>query len=980
MNGKIYVFGGENDSGYLSSVEEYDPATDLWTPRADMSIARAQHVVLAGANGKIYAIGGRNSSVHLSLVEEYDPQTDSWAVRADMPTPRRASGAAEVNGIIYVIGGMSYDSPTSAVEAYDPSTDTWTSRTDMPIAQEGITATSLDNHIYVIGGVYELTTVEVYNPELNSWTAGHDINNGRHNPAAVSMGEKIYVIGGVHSYSCGYACVEENHTPNILNTRIQNLTLINGGITVPGYSQIVSSQISGGITAGSGSVVSETTLGGSIQYEGYGISQNNFAKGSITIGSGEVLSNTLQGGIIAGDGSIIQGNNVENSSPWGWSIQTSGNVTIQGNRLAGSAAGIYASDGTIQGNLVANSAGVGLYIMGDANVISNTFTANLSNTIVIQSGAPTIQGNNLEGNSGTFDIQNLTANDIQAQGNWWGTTEESMISQRIYDYNDDYTLGYVVYPPVADGPIQDAPAYVRSVTVDPNPAGIETATFEVEFSKPMDVETIPQLSFQSPLNNTWTVFNTSNSELPADNVYSSASDADGSVWFGTEGGGVAKFDGTTWTVYNTTNSGLPNDTVSSILVDPDGSYWFGTGYGVAHFDGTTWTVYNTTNSGLPTDSVTSIANDPDGSHWFGTQGGVAHFDGTTWTVHNTVNSGLPNDSITSIATDPNGSHWFGTHGGVAHFDDTTWTAYDLYNSGLPDNYVTTILSDPDGSHWFGTMGMGLAHFDGTTWTVYTTSNSGIPSDAVVSITIDTDGSYWFGSYGNGVAHFDGTNWTVYSTTNSELPENYVMTIDTDTDGSHWFGTLNGGVGVLWNYPPYVVQDNPQWLDDSHFRASFDITSLIPRGDYRITVADALGTDSIQIAPNSAFTFTVDYAGGVGDTTAPGLPSVTACAGATLDSLSASWSASDPDSEITLYQYAIGTSPGATDVINWTFTDQTSVDLDGLTLTPGQLYYISVKARNAGGLWSEAATPDGMLPGSGVCTTSGFMAYLSLVSK
>ena len=56
-----------------------------------------------------------------------------------------------------------------------------------------------------------------------------------------------------------------------------------------------------------------------------------------------------------------------------------------------------------------------------------------------------------------------------------------MISMRIT------TLGKVDYSPEATGPIQTAPAYVRSVTLDPeSPVGIETVTFEVEFSRPMD--------------------------------------------------------------------------------------------------------------------------------------------------------------------------------------------------------------------------------------------------------------------------------------------------------------------------------------------------------------------------------------------------------------------------------------------------------------------------------------------------------------
>ena len=56
--------------------------------------------------------------------------------------------------------------------------------------------------------------------------------------------------------------------------------------------------------------------------------------------------------------------------------------------------------GTVQGNLIANHAGVGLEINGNVSVTDNTFTGNAGNTIVIVSGTPTIQGNNLEGNTG----------------------------------------------------------------------------------------------------------------------------------------------------------------------------------------------------------------------------------------------------------------------------------------------------------------------------------------------------------------------------------------------------------------------------------------------------------------------------------------------------------------------------------------------------------------------------------------------------
>src|SRR3970040_1278393 len=68
-----------------------------------------------------------------------------------------------------------------------------------------------------------------------------------------------------------------------------------------------------------------------------------------------------------------------------------------------------------------------------------------------------------------------------------------------------------------------------------------------------------------------------NSGLPDNDVYPITFDKDGNTWIGTNGGGVAKFDGTTrWTVYNKSNSGLPDDNVYSMTIDEAGIIWIGT--------------------------------------------------------------------------------------------------------------------------------------------------------------------------------------------------------------------------------------------------------------------------------------------------------------------------------------------------------------------------------------------------------------------
>ena len=257
---------------------------------------------------------------------------------------------------------------------------------------------------------------------------------------------------------------------------------------------------------------------------------------------------------------------------------------------------------------------------------------------------------------------------------------------------------------------------------------------------------------------------------------------------------------------------------------------------------------------------------------------------------------------------------------------------------------------------------------------------GLPGQGVFDITRGLDGSHWFATPG-GVAHYDGANWTVYDPSNSGVPHYEVYEAATDHQGSLRLGFSNwNGIAVRWYRPGHPIGDSAQWLDDHTYQGTYDITSLIPRGDYLVNVTGAAGTDGIEIAPVVGYTFTVDYAGAIGDTTPPRVPAVTACAGETMGALSGRWSASDADSEITLYSYAIGTSPGGGEVVNWTQTTAKSFDRTDLSLTTGQPYYVAVKARNEGGLWSGAGIPDAVYAGTGECTTNVLLMYIPVIMR
>lgn len=101
--------------------------------------------------------------------------------------------------------------------------------------------------------------------------------------------------------------------------------------------------------------------------------------------------------------------------------------------------------------------------------------------------------------------------------------------------------------------------------------------------------------------------------------------SDGTVWCGTWGGGLARFDGAKWTNY-TVADGLPGNHVFMLFEDDQRRLWIGTNSGLARYDGKTFTKYGT-QDGLFANNVFSAAEGADGNLWIGSYGGVARVAG-----------------------------------------------------------------------------------------------------------------------------------------------------------------------------------------------------------------------------------------------------------------------------------------------------------------------------------------------------------------
>jgi N-acetylneuraminic acid mutarotase len=193
VGGKIYAAGGlpsarENDFAV------YDPVLDDWTDlsaTAPMPTAR-NHLAAGAVAGRFYAVGGRSGSGTggiTAALEEFDPATGLWSARPAMPTARGGIAAAVFGSHLIVFGGEGNPNDPNGVfaevEAYDAVAGTWRTLTPMPTPRHGIGAAQVSGLIHVpSGGPVEgfgVTDVhEVYDPAsdlpvlvpaLSSWGA-----------------------------------------------------------------------------------------------------------------------------------------------------------------------------------------------------------------------------------------------------------------------------------------------------------------------------------------------------------------------------------------------------------------------------------------------------------------------------------------------------------------------------------------------------------------------------------------------------------------------------------------------------------------------------------------------------------------------------------------------------------------------------------------------------------------------------------------
>jgi hypothetical protein len=220
--GGVFVAGGFNGLNTVTgSAEIYSSTNAAWTAVPSMTTASGGtgaleiRAIAAGVqlqDGRIMLCGGTNQSGILSSVVAYTPATKSWAALNPMPGPLQGHTATLLfDGRVLVAGGDNGTSETTSSFIYNPTSGLWSTVGALNSARFGHTATLLPNGtVLIAGGVQQsgsatnaVKTIEHFIPDAEVWddSVGADVlaSGARaYHTATLASNGQIYFIGGAN--------------------------------------------------------------------------------------------------------------------------------------------------------------------------------------------------------------------------------------------------------------------------------------------------------------------------------------------------------------------------------------------------------------------------------------------------------------------------------------------------------------------------------------------------------------------------------------------------------------------------------------------------------------------------------------------------------------------------------------------------------------------------------------------------------------
>ncbi|MEM7350390.1 MAG: two-component regulator propeller domain-containing protein, partial [Acidobacteriota bacterium] len=329
--------------------------------------------------------------------------------------------------------------------------------------------------------------------------------------------------------------------------------------------------------------------------------------------------------------------------------------------------------------------------------------------------------------------------------------------------------------------------------------------------------------------------------------------ADGSLWIGSLGAGLYRYQAGRFVRY-TTNRDLGNS-VTALVTDRTGTLWVATQDGLYRFaDGGLQPVE------IPGDrpiGITALAEDPAGDLWIATRSQQVRIfrrrDGEVQPELAELSAEI--DLASQIHRTAEGLLWLGTSQGLYQVDGSAVTRY-TQREGLAFDVVRQLYEDRGGSLWVGTDD-GLNRIRGGRIESFTTAD-GLPDGRLRSLFEDREGNLWLGSYSGGLVRLKEGAVTAY-TVGEGLAHNFVWSVVEDGDKNLWIGTSRGLNRMVRSaHEPAIVPVLPEVGSSVVFSVLLDtegatwagttrgLVRSSPAGLRRYTEADGLSNDLVKV--------------------------------------------------------------------------------------------------------------------------------------
>jgi len=298
--------------------------------------------------------------------------------------------------------------------------------------------------------------------------------------------------------------------------------------------------------------------------------------------------------------------------------------------------------------------------------------------------------------------------------------------------------------------------------------------------------------------------------LPQAQINCLKEDSRGYLWVGTQGGGVAQYDGINFKVFDET-SGLSGSIVTAVEEDKKGNMWFGTTWGgVMRYDGKNFAGF-TSEDGLAANGVHALCCDKYNKMYVATSGGLNIIESKMVSPIKQDVFG-PKNMIRSILRDKLQNLWFLTEKELHLYNYYEWI--NITQLFKIKSKINTIAQDKAGNIWFATEKDGLFILtkkqNGSYEIIPYERNKELEGMIIQNLVFDNRNVLWICTSGFGVGRFDGSKLSFFNR-KSGFKSSAVTTVCEDRSGNIWFGTDGNGI-IKYNPAPFVYYDNIDGFD------------------------------------------------------------------------------------------------------------------------------------------------------------------------